>query len=90
LERLRRSDERLYREPLRTQPGARFVYSDINYIALGEVVHRVSGLTLDEFARKNIFGPLRMRDTGFRPDCEARGANCADRKAPATNELSRR
>ena len=59
--------KRLYREPLRNAPGARFVYSDINYIALGEVVHRVSGLTLDEFARRNIFGPLGMSDTGFKP-----------------------
>jgi uncharacterized protein YbbC (DUF1343 family)/CubicO group peptidase (beta-lactamase class C family) len=60
--------KRLYSEPLRNQPGARFVYSDINYIALGEVVHRVSGQMLDEFARRNIFVPLGMNDTGFRPD----------------------
>lgn len=59
--------KRLLKEPLRNPPGAKFVYSDINYIALGEVVHRASGLTLDAFARKNIFLPLRMRDTGFRP-----------------------
>lgn len=59
--------KRLVREPLRNSPGARFVYSDINYIALGEVVHRVSGLTLDEFARQNIFVPLGMRDTSFNP-----------------------
>jgi len=59
--------KRLYREPLRNSPGARFVYSDINYIALGEIVHRVSGLPLDEFARRNIFVPLGMRDTGFKP-----------------------
>jgi uncharacterized protein YbbC (DUF1343 family)/CubicO group peptidase (beta-lactamase class C family) len=58
----------LYREPLRNPPGARFVYSDINYIALGEVVHRLSGQTLDEFARQNIFAPLHMRDTAFHPD----------------------
>jgi uncharacterized protein YbbC (DUF1343 family)/CubicO group peptidase (beta-lactamase class C family) len=64
--------ERLVREPLRNPAGARFVYSDINYIALGEVVHRVSGLTLDEFARRNIFQPLRMRDTGFRPNPKLR------------------
>src|SRR5438309_5263487 len=64
--------KRLYREPLRSQPGTRFVYSDINYVALGEVVHRVSGLMLDEFARRNIFGPLGMRDTGFRPDPKLR------------------
>jgi uncharacterized protein YbbC (DUF1343 family)/CubicO group peptidase (beta-lactamase class C family) len=57
----------LIREPLRNQPGARFVYSDIGYVALGEVVRRASGQTLDEFARKNIFAPLGMRDTGFRP-----------------------
>ena len=69
--------QRLYREPLRNTPGARFVYSDINYIALGEVVHRVSGLTLDEFARRNIFVPLGMRDTGFKPS-----ANLTPRIAP--------
>jgi uncharacterized protein YbbC (DUF1343 family)/CubicO group peptidase (beta-lactamase class C family) len=69
--------KRLVREPLRNPPGARFVYSDINYIALGEVVHRVSGLTLDRFARRNIFVPLGMRDTGFRPNPRLR-----DRIAP--------
>ncbi|HEX8473405.1 MAG TPA: exo-beta-N-acetylmuramidase NamZ domain-containing protein [Pyrinomonadaceae bacterium] len=59
--------KRLYTERLRYQPGTRFVYSDIGLIALGEVVRRVSGQPLDEFARRNIFEPLRMRDTGFRP-----------------------
>ncbi|HSQ23647.1 MAG TPA: exo-beta-N-acetylmuramidase NamZ domain-containing protein, partial [Pyrinomonadaceae bacterium] len=69
--------KRLYREPLRTQPGTRFVYSDINYIALGEVVHRASGQMLDDFARRNIFIPLGMRDTGFKP-----AANLRSRIAP--------
>lgn len=64
--------KRLIREPLRNPPGARFVYSDINYIALGEVVHRVSGLTLDQFARRNIFVPLGMHHTGFRPNLKQR------------------
>src|SRR5438067_2809371 len=64
--------KRLYREPLHSQPGTRFVYSDINYIALGEVVHRVSGLMLDEFARRNIFLPLGMRDTSFNPSASLR------------------
>ncbi len=64
--------KRLYHEPLRTPPGTRFVYSDINYITLGEVVHRVSGEMLNEFARKNIFVPLGMRNTGFRPDAKLR------------------
>ncbi|HJQ33509.1 MAG TPA: exo-beta-N-acetylmuramidase NamZ domain-containing protein [Pyrinomonadaceae bacterium] len=60
----------LYAEPLRNAPGARFVYSDINFITLGEIVRRASGLTLDEFARRNIYEPLGMRDTGFRPRAE--------------------
>ncbi len=64
--------KRLIAEPLRQPPGARFVYSDIGYIALGEVVHRVSGMPLDEFAKKNIFAPLRMNDTGFRPGTQLR------------------
>jgi CubicO group peptidase (beta-lactamase class C family) len=57
----------LISEPLRNPPGVKFTYSDIGYIALGEVVHRVSHQPLDQFARQNIFLPLGMRDTGFRP-----------------------
>ena len=57
----------LIKEPLRNPPGARFTYSDIGFITLGEVVARVSGMPLDQFAQKNIFGPLRMTNTGFRP-----------------------
>jgi len=59
--------KRLISEPLRSAPGGRFVYSDIGFIALGEVVRRVSGMSLDQFAKKNIFDPLRMKDTGFVP-----------------------
>ena len=59
------------RRALNTQPanrpGAIFRYSDINYILLGEVVRRVSGQPLDVFAKREIFEPLHMRDTGFRP-----------------------
>ncbi|MDT5269138.1 MAG: hypothetical protein QOH49_1324 [Acidobacteriota bacterium] len=58
--------KRLSVEPLRSAPGARFVYSDIGMIVMGEVIQRVSGEPLDAFARKNIFEPLGMKDTGFR------------------------
>ena len=64
--------KRLIDEPLRHSPGARFVYSDIGFIALGEVVRRVSGMPLDEFARTNIFVPLGMRNTRFRPEATVR------------------
>lgn len=59
--------KRLIKEPLRNAPGNRFTYSDIGFITLGEVVARVSGMPLDQFAQKNIFAPLRMTNTGFRP-----------------------
>ena len=49
------------------QPGERFIYSDINYILLGEIVHRVSGQMLDEYAKEHIFKPLHMRNTMFLP-----------------------
>jgi CubicO group peptidase (beta-lactamase class C family) len=32
-------------------PGERFVYSDINYFLLGDIVKRVSGMPLDQFAK---------------------------------------
>ena len=45
----------------------RFVYSDINFFLLGDIVRRVSGKPLDVFARERIFKPLGMNDTGFNP-----------------------
>jgi CubicO group peptidase (beta-lactamase class C family) len=48
-------------------PGTFFRYSDINYILLGQLVQKVSGMPLDEFARTRIFGPLKMVDTGYLP-----------------------
>jgi uncharacterized protein YbbC (DUF1343 family) len=48
-------------------PGARFLYSDINFIALGELIQRVTGQSLDVYAARHIFGPLGMTDTRFRP-----------------------
>jgi uncharacterized protein YbbC (DUF1343 family) len=56
-----------YREKPVSIPGSRFIYSDINYILLGEIVRIVSGKPLDEFAMERVFEPLGMVDTRFRP-----------------------
>ncbi len=61
------------RERLVRPAGKAFVYSDINYILLGEVVHRVSGSPLEEFAVQRVFAPLGMSDTGFNPEGEKLG-----------------
>ena len=53
-------------------PGSKFLYSDVGFLVLGELVRRVSGSPLDACTRKNIYGPLGMRETGFLPPPELR------------------
>ena len=55
------------REKPAAEPGTRFIYSDINFILLAEIVHKVSGLPIDEFAAQRIFEPLSMTDSTYLP-----------------------
>ena len=48
-------------------PRTAYIYSDENFEVLGEIVRRVSGMTLDRYCEQHIFAPLRMTDTTFRP-----------------------
>lgn len=48
-------------------PGVQHVYSDINFELLGELVHRVTGASLAEYARKHVFLPLGMNDSMYQP-----------------------
>jgi uncharacterized protein YbbC (DUF1343 family)/CubicO group peptidase (beta-lactamase class C family) len=59
--------ERICRLKPIAEPGSRFIYSDVNYILLGEIVERLSGMPLDQFTRQRIFQPLGMNETGFKP-----------------------
>lgn len=52
------------------EPGSKFVYSDINFILLGEIVRTVSGEKIDKFAKENIYLPLGMIDTGYNPSSD--------------------
>ncbi len=58
--------DRLGALPFVAQPGAGFVYG-YNTDILGCVVERVTSEPLDRFLQERIFGPLRMKDTGFFP-----------------------
>jgi uncharacterized protein YbbC (DUF1343 family)/CubicO group peptidase (beta-lactamase class C family) len=49
-------------------PGSGFLYSDLNFIVLGALVERVSGMALDQYTKANIFAPLKMLHTRFLPD----------------------
>jgi uncharacterized protein YbbC (DUF1343 family)/CubicO group peptidase (beta-lactamase class C family) len=57
----------IYEDTLIAPPGARFVYSDTGFILLGEIVRRVSGLPLEEFAPRNIYQLAGMKETRFLP-----------------------
>ena len=59
--------QRLYAMPATDPPGTVFAYRDTNLILVGEIVARLSGQPLDRFLAREVFGPLGMKDTGFRP-----------------------
>src|SRR5271165_2584687 len=54
-------------EKLLTPPGSTFLYSDINFIVLGELVQRVSGLGLNQYAEAFVFSPFGMTGTRYLP-----------------------
>jgi CubicO group peptidase (beta-lactamase class C family) len=43
------------------------VYSDNDFIFLGQIVEQVSGMSLNEYATQNFYSPLKMKSTGFLP-----------------------
>lgn len=57
----------VYATPLDTVPGARMAYSDLGAILLGRIVETVSGKPLDQYLAANVFKPLGMSSTGYRP-----------------------
>lgn len=57
----------LFATELERAPGEAMVYSDIGAYVLGEVVERVSGMTLDRYFATHVSGPLRLHETIFNP-----------------------
>ncbi|NJM52681.1 MAG: serine hydrolase, partial [Blastocatellia bacterium] len=55
----------LYKEKLRNPPGTRFVYSDIGFIVLAEIVERVTKEDIGEFSAGEVFAPLAMETSGY-------------------------
>lgn len=49
-------------------PGREFIYSDIGYIALGELIENITGERLDQTAENVIWKPLGMHDTRYCPE----------------------
>lgn len=68
--------------------GSKMIYSDVNFIVLAELVKRVGGKPVDQFALENIFAPLGMKDTGYKPaeSLKARIAPTEQRGGPNQNQ----
>jgi uncharacterized protein YbbC (DUF1343 family)/CubicO group peptidase (beta-lactamase class C family) len=64
--------------------GRQFIYSDVNFLLLAEIVARVSGETFETYVARHVLAPLDMRDTMFLPPASLRA-----RIAPTTATIAR-
>jgi len=59
--------EAIYTSKKEYETGTKTVYSDYGFILLGEMIERITGQKLSEYAQKNIFDPLGMTQTWYNP-----------------------
>lgn len=52
------------------EPGTDFQYSCLNYIILQHIIEKISGMSLRDFSRRNVFSPLGMNHTDYIPCLE--------------------
>ena len=57
--------EEIHREKPEAPSATKAIYSDLNFMLLGEAVERVAGVPLNRFCRERIFRPLGIRATDF-------------------------
>lgn len=60
--------ELIDKKPLEFKPGSKFTYSNTNYILLGEIVERASGVSWEDYIRMHIFSAAGMTQSGFISD----------------------
>jgi CubicO group peptidase (beta-lactamase class C family) len=52
-------------QPLKFKPGEKYSYSNSNFLILGYIVEKVSGMSYGDYLAQNIFEPLGMENTGI-------------------------
>jgi uncharacterized protein YbbC (DUF1343 family)/CubicO group peptidase (beta-lactamase class C family) len=77
-----------HEEKLQAPQGSIFIYSDTNFIVLGELVQRLSGMSLDQYAAVHIFQPLGMKHTRYLPPLEWKN-RIAETFAPDRKQILR-
>ena len=65
-------------------PETRFVYTDVGFIVLAELVRRITGQNIHDYTQTTLFGPLGMTETGYLPSAELR------RRAAPTEQRNER
>ncbi|MGA7463216.1 MAG: exo-beta-N-acetylmuramidase NamZ domain-containing protein [Candidatus Korobacteraceae bacterium] len=70
-------------------PGSTFLYSDVGFVVLGELVQKVSGVPLDQYAQQHVFGPLGMTSTHFNPPMSAAPHTAPTQRDEHTGQLLR-
>jgi len=58
---------RIFAEPLEYEPGTKVVYSDLGIILMAEIIQRLTGKSLDQLAKEDIFDPLGMQQSIYNP-----------------------
>ncbi|WP_282202980.1 serine hydrolase domain-containing protein [Kitasatospora fiedleri] len=69
-------------EPLDTAPGTAVAYSDLGFVALGEVVRAVAGAPLEQAVRELVLDPLGLTATRYRPPADWYGRTAATEPRP--------
>lgn len=49
------------------EPQGMYLYSDLDFIFLGNIVEKITGMTLDKYVAKTFYEPLQLNSTAFRP-----------------------
>ena len=71
----------LFATPLQARPGSRVTYSDLGFLALGEIVAAIAGEPLDAAVRDLVTAPLGLASTGYLPLADTNRAAAPDRFA---------
>jgi len=75
--------ERLFAIPLKNPTGEVYEYSCMGFIMLGLICEKVAGESLQSYLKREIWGPLGMKDTGFLPDAISRDRIASTDHCPA-------
>ena len=66
-----------YEDWVEARPGERFFYLNEGYVILGKVIEKVSGVSYEEFVRRNILEPLGMKRSYFKREDVERDVDVA-------------